>query len=108
MSSTWRGKLRRHGPQPLSERERLMKWLLVWPGQEALVRLSLSAAATGVGYPMKLSALLLLSNGLKPKATELPRARYSCGLLEAARAVAGWAPKVTDTATPLKSVKNTE
>src|SRR6266566_8604698 len=64
-----------------------MKWLLVSPEQEALVRISLSAAATGVGYPMKLSALLLSSNGLKPKATELPRARYSCGLLEAAWAL---------------------
>src|SRR5260221_211752 len=64
-----------------------MKWLLVSPGQEGLVRVSLSAAATGLGYPMKLSALLLSSNGLKPKATESPRARYSCGRLEAARAL---------------------
>jgi hypothetical protein len=48
-----------------------------------------------------------LSNGLKPKATELPRARYSCGLLEAARALAGWETTVIATATLLKSVRST-
>src|SRR5260370_7456718 len=36
---------------------------------------------------MKLSALCGSTNGLKPKVTESPRARYSCGRLEAARAL---------------------
>src|SRR5450759_102263 len=65
---------------------RSMKWLLVSPGQPAFVRCSLSAAATLSGYPMKLSALVGEASGLKPKAIESPRARYSAGLLEAATA----------------------